>query len=74
MALPDNILESLPKLDQRPAASASAVAAPPAPAQERRSADALVKEVTIPLNLSLAEIRAHKRLQLKITLDVNLLP
>ena len=72
MALPDNILESLPKLDQRPATSASAVATPPA--QERRSADALVKEVTIPLNLSLAEIRAHKRLQLKITLDVNLLP
>jgi mutual gliding-motility protein MglA len=72
MALPDNILDSLPKLDQRPAANAAAVAAPPAP--ERRSSDALVKEVTIPLNLSLAEIRAHKRLQLKITLDVNLLP
>lgn len=72
MALPDNILESLPKLDQRPGANAAAVAAPPAP--ERRSTDALVKEVTIPLNLSLAEIRAHKRLQLKITLDVNLLP
>ena len=72
MALPDNILDSLPKLDQRPATSASAVATPPA--AERRSTDALVKEVTIPLNLSLAEIKAHRRLQLKITLDVNLLP
>ena len=72
MALPDNILDSLPKLDPRPSTSASAVATPPA--AERRSSDALVKEVTIPLNLSLAEIKAHRRLQLKITLDVNLLP
>jgi len=73
MAIPDSIMDSLPKLDQRPTTSASAVAIPP-PAPERRSSDALVKEVTIPLNLSLAEIKAHKRLQLKITLDVNLLP
>jgi len=73
MALPDNILESLPKLDQRPTTTASTIATPAA-ASERRSSDALVKEVTIPLNLSLAEIKAHKRLQLKITLDVNLLP
>ena len=34
----------------------------------------LEREVTIPLNLSLDEIRQHKRLRLKITLDVNLLP
>jgi hypothetical protein len=33
-----------------------------------------VKEVSIPLNLSLDEIRTHRRLKLKITLDVNLLP
>ena len=41
---------------------------------DRRSADALVREVTIPLNLSMEEIRQHRRLRLKITLDVNLLP
>ena len=61
--LPDGILESLPDIT---------------PAPERRSPDApvnaLVKEVSIPLNLSLDEIRRHRRLRLKITLDVNLLP
>ena len=58
--LPDGILQSLPEMT------------PAAP--ERRAADALVKEVSIPLNLSLDEIRKHRRLRLKITLDVNLLP
>jgi signal recognition particle receptor subunit beta len=57
--LPDGILESLPEMT---------------PAPERRTTDALVKEVSIPLNLSLDEIRKHRRLRLKITLDVNLLP
>jgi signal recognition particle receptor subunit beta len=74
MPLPESIRDSLPKLDQRPAATASAVAAPPPQTAERRSSDGLVKEVTIPLNLSLEEIRMHRRLRLKITLDVNLLP
>jgi hypothetical protein len=74
MALPPGILDSLPKLDQRPSSTASAVATPPAPTPDRRATDALVKEVTIPLNLSLEEIRQHRRLRLKITLDVNLLP
>ncbi len=74
MALPANILDSLPKLDQRPSSAGAAVAAPPAPPAERRATDGLVKEVTIPLNLSLEEIRQHRRLRLKITLDVNLLP
>ena len=75
MELPGNILDSLPKLEQQQRASAVATPPPaPAPATERRSTDGLVKEVTIPLNLSLAEIREHKRLRLKITLDVNLLP
>jgi signal recognition particle receptor subunit beta len=75
MALPDNILESLPKLDQRLSSTASAVASPPTqPQTERRAGDGLVKEVTIPLNLSLEEIKLHRRLRLKITLDVNLLP
>ena len=66
--LPPGILDSLPALDNAP----SAVATPPAP--ERRSSDGLVKEVSIPLNLSVEELRHHRRLKLKITLDVNLLP
>jgi mutual gliding-motility protein MglA len=66
--LPPGILDSLPALDNAP----SAVAAPPAP--ERRSSDGLTKEVSIPLNLSVEELRHHRRLKLKITLDVNLLP
>ena len=32
-----------------------------------------MKEVTVPLNLTLEELRQHRRLRLKITLDVNLL-
>ena len=46
----------------------------PKPGADRRTSDALVREVTIPLNLSMDEIRQHRRLRLKITLDVNLLP
>jgi len=68
--LPQGILESLPVLGGQPAATT--VAAPPPP-QDRRSTDALVKEVNIPLNLTLDELRRHRRLRLKITLDVNLL-
>lgn len=72
--LPPGIVDSLPVLEPQPAkVAASAVTTPPAPA-ERRSTDGLVKEVTLPLNLSLEEIRLHRRLRLKITLDVNLLP
>jgi signal recognition particle receptor subunit beta len=65
--LPQGILESLPVLGEQ---SATTVAAP----QQRRSTDGLVKEVSIPLNLTLDELRQHRRLRLKITLDVNLLP
>jgi mutual gliding-motility protein MglA len=65
--LPPGILDSLPVLGE--GAPAMTVAAP-----ERRSTDGLVREVTIPLNLSMEEIRQHRRLRLKITLDVNLLP
>jgi signal recognition particle receptor subunit beta len=68
--LPPGILDSLPALDNAP----SAVAAPPAAAPQRRSSDGLVKEVSIPLNLSVDELRHHRRLKLKITLEVNLLP
>ena len=69
--LPQAIFDSLTERESRRATAAS-VAAPPASA--RRSSEVLVREVTIPLNLSLEEIRQHRRLQLKITLDVNLLP
>ena len=67
--LPQGILESLPVLGEQPAAMT--IAAPP---PERRANDGLVKEVSIPLNLTMDELRQHRRLRLKITLDVNLLP
>ena len=70
--LPQGILESLPVLGEQPAATT--IAAPPPTQPERRSTDGLVKEVTIPLNLTMDELRQHRRLRLKITLDVNLLP
>ncbi len=68
--LPQGILESLPVLGEQ--APAKTVA--PSTNPERRSSDGLVKEVSIPLNLSMDELRQHRRLRLKITLDVNLLP
>jgi hypothetical protein len=71
--LPQGILESLPILGEQPAATTVAMP-PPAAAPERRANDGLVKEVTIPLNLTMEELRQHRRLRLKITLDVNLLP
>ena len=61
--LPQDIINSLPQV------APARVAAP-----DRRATDGLVREVTIPLNLSVEEIRQHRRLRLKITLDVNLLP
>jgi len=70
--LPAGILDSLPVLGKD--APARTVATPPAPSPERRTSDGLVKEVSIPLNLSMEELRQHRRLRLKITLDVNLLP
>jgi mutual gliding-motility protein MglA len=56
--LPEGILNSLPDLSVP---------------TERRATDGLVKEVTVPLNLTMDELRQHRRLRLKITLDVNLL-
>jgi signal recognition particle receptor subunit beta len=70
--LPEGILSSLPDLGE-PSSSTSTVTAPPRHA-ERRATDGLVKEVTVPLNLTAEELRQHRRLRLKITLDVNLLP
>jgi hypothetical protein len=73
--LPQGILESLPVLDSNPSPSSqSSHASQPAAPPERRANDGLVREVSIPLNLSLEELRQHRRLRLKITLDVNLLP
>ena len=66
--LPEGILNSLPELG-----SSSTVTAAAPPAAGRRVTDGLVKEVTVPLNLTLEELRQHRRLRLKITLDVNLL-
>jgi hypothetical protein len=64
--LPAGILDSLPVLgEESPRLSSSQ--------PERRQNDGLVKEVSIPLNLSLDELRQHRRLRLKITIDVNLL-
>jgi signal recognition particle receptor subunit beta len=65
--LPEGILDSLPDLS---APSSSRTATTPT---ERRATDGLVKEVTVPLNLTMDELRQHRRLRLKITLDVNLL-
>jgi mutual gliding-motility protein MglA len=65
--IPLGILESLPVLGEshgRRTADED---------HERRANDGLVREVTIPLNLSIEELRQHRRLRLKITLDVNLL-
>ncbi len=81
MAIPEGILNSLPDLSgPLPASSSSATssassAATATPtAAERRASDGLVKEVTVPINLTMDELRKHRRLKLKITLDVNLLP
>ncbi len=72
MPIPPGVADSLPQLDSR--RTVASIATPQPPPAERRSSDGLVKEVSIPLNLSLSELRGHKRLRLKITLDVNLLP
>ena len=68
--IPPGIADSLPQLDSR--RTVASIATPLAP--ERRTPEALIKEVSIPLNLSMSELREHRRLRLKITLDVNLLP
>jgi signal recognition particle receptor subunit beta len=87
MKLPDGLLAGLPSVSSAagsapsPAPQSAPVPPPPfptpaAPASEaeRRLADGLVREVTLPLNLSLDELKRHRKLKLKITIDVNLLP
>ena len=56
--LPDQILNTLPRVEQK---------------TERRQFDGLIKEVTIPLNLSLDEIEKHRKIRLAISLDINIL-
>jgi len=46
--------------------------AAPAAVQERRVTDILVKEVTVPLTLSAEELRRHRKMRVKITLDVTI--
>ena len=67
--LPEGILNSLPDLGAPSDVRAARLSKP----AERRATDGLVKEVTVPLNITLDELRQHRRLRLKITLDVNLL-
>jgi signal recognition particle receptor subunit beta len=72
MQLPEGLLNSLPKIGTSPGVAMPAAAQPPE--GERRVSDGLVKEVTLPLNISLSELKGHKKLRLRITLDVNILP
>jgi len=66
LQLPDGLLDSLPRLNDQK--QDSGIGAP-----TRRTSDGLVREVTLPLNLSLEELKTHKKLKLKITLDINIL-
>ena len=45
-----------------------------ASAAERRANDGLVREITVPLNLSAAELKGHRRIKVRIQLDINFLP
>lgn len=62
--LPEGVLNSLPDLGG--GAPAAVVA------NDRRATDGLVKEVTVPLTLTADELRRHRKLRLKITLDVTI--
>ena len=70
--LPKGLVDSLPSIP-----AVLPVPPPPPPPmsrpQERRSSDGLVKEVTIPLNLTAEEVRLHRKLRLKITLDITII-
>ncbi len=58
--LPDEVMSSLPDI--------GGVAI----AEEDHAVDGIVKEVTVPLTLTAAEIRRSRKLRLKITLDVTI--
>jgi signal recognition particle receptor subunit beta len=74
MQLPEGLLNSLPKIGTSPGVATPVPMPVQPPEAERRTSDGLVKEVTLPLNLSLSELKGHKKLRLRITLDVNILP
>jgi signal recognition particle receptor subunit beta len=74
MKLPDNILDSLPQFNGDPPAAPPAAASVPTSAPAHSRPAEIVKEVTIPLNLSMSELKGQRKLKLRITLDVNLLP
>jgi mutual gliding-motility protein MglA len=65
MKLPDSIVQSLPRIEKAEPVGAPVTSQRP---------EGLVKEITIPLNLSMAELKGQRKLKLRITLDVNLLP
>jgi mutual gliding-motility protein MglA len=46
----------------------------PGSPSERRANDGLVREITVPLNLSAAELKGHRRIKVRIQLDINFLP
>ncbi len=58
--LPDEVMSSLPDVGSI------------AVADEGKASEGLVKEVTVPLTLTIAEIRRSRKLRLKITLDVTI--
>jgi hypothetical protein len=45
----------------------------PAPILEPPPPQELVREITLPLNLTMDELRRHRKMKLRITLEVNLL-
>lgn len=75
--------EITPPPSPRPASGGSPQpnAAPPAPRPPAAapkppqvSQEPLVRDVTIPINLTAEELRSHRKLRLRIQLDVNILP
>ena len=54
------------------AAPGTSVAPPPDP--EPASQEPLVKEISLPLNLTADELRRYRKLKLRLTIDVNILP
>ena len=60
--LPEEVMSSLPELGSGNVAVA----------EEDQAVEGLVKEVTVPLTLTIAEIRRSRKLRLKITLDITI--
>ena len=67
--LPPGILSSLPNLDEQGVAPGPELEPLPG---ARRANDGLVREVTVPINLSLEELEQYRRSRLRITLDVTI--